>query len=364
MGGATHSALTLIKGLKERSCEVIVVSPDMDGQLKDILESNRIRWYVVKYGFFAYPSHEVNGIRRTFILLKTILRNIVAVNQLSRIIKKEQIEIVHTNVGPVMCGYFASVMTGVRHVWHIREYGDLDFDIRMFPSKDFFRKCLAQSFVVSITNDIIKYNRLQNNLNASVIYNGVRKKDDVTYEPSKEKYFLCASRISPEKGFEQIIRVYADFHLKYPEYRLIIIGMDQNGYTNQLKEIARKGKILDAIGFEGYRNNVSDYMKKAKALLVASHYEGFGRMTAEAAFAGCLVIGKKTAGTKEILDITGGYPFMTDDEMLDAMIEIADMKEEEYRPKALEAQKKALQFFSEEEYLKKVYQLYCKILSN
>lgn len=362
MGGATHSALTLIEGLAARSNEVIVVSPDMNGQLKDILELKKIRWIVVKYCFCAYPPHQVNGIRRLYILIKSILRNIVAVKRLSSIINKEHVDIVHTNVGPLMCGYFASVMAGVPHVWHIREYGDLDFDIRMFPSKVFFRRCLAKSYVVSITNDIIKYNGLQDNPCASVIYNGVRKKEEATYEPIKEKFFLCASRISPEKGFEQIIKVFAEFYSKHSDYRLVIIGLDQNGYTTQLKKIAVECGIHDAVDFEGYKNNVSDYMKKAKALLVASHFEGFGRMTAEAAFAGCLVIGKNTAGTKEILDITGGYPFLTDGEMLESMCEIAGMTEESYGKKALNAQQKALQFFSEEEYLNKVLQLYCQIL--
>ena len=57
-------------------------------------------------------------------------------------------------------------------------------------------------------------------------------------------------------------------------------------------------------------------MQKATAQIVASRFEGFGFITAEAMFNKCLVIGRNTAGTKEQFDngvhITGnesGYRF-------------------------------------------------------
>ena len=43
-------------------------------------------------------------------------------------------------------------------------------------------------------------------------------------------------------------------------------------------------------------------MRKAKALIVPSFFEGFGFITAEAMANGCLVIGRDTAGTKEQFD--------------------------------------------------------------
>ena len=363
MGGATHSVLTLIKDMKDKGNQVIVVSPNMSGYLKESLIEHNIQWYVVRYGFMAYPNWGFIFIKGIFRLARILIREYIAVKKISEIINIEGIDIVHTNVGPVVCGYEACKKTRTPHVWHIREYGDKDFNIQMFPTKSAFRRKLQNSNVISITKDLLSYFDIALSSKACVIYNGVRRKGDVRLDFPKEKYFLCASRISPEKGFEQVIRVFASFHQTYPDYRLIILGSGNNNYINRLHQMATDLEVEAAISYEGYKDNVSEYMAKAKALLVASPAEGFGRMTAEAAFAGCLVIGKKTAGTKEIMDIIGGYPFITDDEMLQAMVEVANLSNERYLEKAQMAQQSAISHFSEEQYVESVSELYNSILS-
>ena len=361
MGGATHSALTLIEEMAKRSYQVVVVCPDMYGQLKDRLDSHNIHWRIIRFGFMAYPPSGGSIVKWPYRLFKTILINYLAVRKIISIIKEEKIDIVHTNVGPVTCGYEASIKVGVPHIWHVREYGDIALDIRMFPSMRKFRKMLSNSYVIATTQDLIRYNKLEENTKACVIYNGVRQRNDVRYESTRGKYFLCASRVSPEKGFEQIIRVFSVFYKTHTDYRLVIIGFGTEVYIRQLVQMAKELNVYQAIDFEGYKDNVSDYMAKAKALLVATSNEGFGRMTAEAAFAGCLVVGKNSAGTKEIMDITGGYAFVTDEEMLQAMIDVVNLSDEQYHSKVLVAQNKASQFFSEEEYVNNVFNLYNSI---
>jgi glycosyltransferase involved in cell wall biosynthesis len=285
-----------------------------------------------------------------------------AIRKIAEIIRTEKVDVVHTNVGPIVCGYEASKKMGIPHVWHIREYGDKDFNIKMFPSKFVFRKKLKNSYVISITHGLINYNKLDNCPNAQVIYNGVRKSNDVKLAGKREDFFLCASRVSPAKGFEQIIRVFSVFHEKYPLYKLRIIGLYDKEYVSKLVKLAKDGNSDDAIFFEGYKDNVSDYMAKAMALLVASPCEGFGRMTAEASFAGCIVVGKNTAGTKEIMDITGGFPFISDEEMLNAMISVCNLTEQEYCERAVIAQRRAISNFLEESYIDKVHSLYKSIV--
>ena len=103
-------------------------------------------------------------------------------------------------------------------------------------------------------------------------------------------------------------------------------------------------------------------MKKAKALIVGSYNEGFGRMTAEAAFAGCLVIGRNSGGTKEILKKTGGYTFVNNDGLINAMKDIELLSDEEYIKKAKHAQKVAQQLYSTEQNVDSIYSFYLKIL--
>ena len=78
--------------------------------------------------------------------------------------------------------------------------------------------------------------------------------------------------------------------------------------------------------FLGYRKDVDVLMSEATALIVASQFEAFGFITAEAMFNGCVVIGKDTGGTGEQIDnmeklagVPSGFRFVTTQELIDAM---------------------------------------------
>lgn len=362
MGGATHSVLSLIAEMKKRGNRVVVASPDMNDFLREKLDLLRVRWYIAPICFKSYPRKNRNIAKWLYALIKMVYTDALAVRFIRKIIEIEHIDLVHTNVGPVTCGYEACRKLGIPHVWHIREYGDLDFEVRMFPSKAAFKRSLSNSFVISITKDLLRYNQLEESPTTAVIYNGVRKRAEIRFENPRDHYFLCASRVSPEKGFDQIIRVFAKMNKLFPDFHLIILGLGDKKYKEMLIDSVISLNIQHNVRFEGYKENVTDYMAKATALLVASPHEGFGRMTAEAAFAGCLVIGKNTAGTKEVMDIIGGYPFLTDEEMLNAMVSVINLSSMDYKSKALDAQKKAIHYFSEEMYVERVCNMYDSII--
>lgn len=60
--------------------------------------------------------------------------------------------------------------------------------------------------------------------------------------------------------------------------------------------------IASQVVFLGMRKDIYSLMKDAMALIVPSYWEGFGFITTEAMFNGCLVIGRNTSGTKEQFD--------------------------------------------------------------
>lgn len=365
IGGAVHSALSIVKGLLNHNNKVIAIVPrSLDGPLYQILDSMGVVIYYEHILFKSYPNY--SGIKSFMLWPKNFVRmlilNYISKKEIIEIIRKENIDIVHTNVGPIQAGYEAAKITGIPHVWHIREYGDIDFNIHEYPSLSVFRSRLRDSYTISITKDILKYNNLEGYSKAKIIYNGVRSKQEAQYCAEKGNYFLCASRLSREKGFDQTIRVFYQFIQIHQDYKLVILGNGPAWYEQHLKDYCRRLGIEDSVIFEGYRDDVSNYMLHARALLVASPAEGFGRMSAEAAFAGCLLIGKNTAGTKEIMDIMGGYRFLDDNEMLTCMNEVIALSSYEYEGKALSAQLAAVNAFSEEQYIDNVLSFYKDIL--
>ena len=361
MGGATLSFLTLLDYVKQRGDDPFVIIPDNNPGFKSILKNKNIPFYVVPMTFFCYPIGKKN-VHFLVQLFYTFLTEIKAQYQINRITKKIKPDLIHTNVGPLATGHFIAQRNKIPHIWHIREYGNLDFDLHFFPSRNYFLKLIRNDYSISITKDIYRYNKLQNNPKARVVYNGVCSKSNLCTIAKREKFFLCASRISPEKNFEEPILAFSCFFKKNPDYKLIILGEGLEQYENKIKKMCSTLECSNSIIFKGFCKNVSDYMKKATALLVASPFEGFGRMTAEACFNGCIVIGKDSGGTREILSQTGGYLYKTQKEMILHMEAIASISFKDYVQIAQKAQKKAQSLFSIEKYTSDIYSIYEKAL--
>lgn len=360
LGGATFSVLTLAEGVKNANHTPIFVIPNNNSSLENILNQRGVKYYIVPLVEFSYPRAITKKqlIGYPLFCLKKIFQYRRNIKTLEAIVESEKIDIIHTNVGPIKEGHTVAKKLKCPHVWHIREYGDLDFNIRYFPCKKWYNRSFNEDYVITITKALKEYHDLGNCERAFVIYNGVRKRNDVYYSRDKKKYFLCASRISEEKGHLDVLRAFSMFHQQFPDYKLVILGDGDKAYISQLKDFVVANSLEESVDFKGYTSNVSDYMKEAQSLVVASPSEGFGRMTAEALFAGCLVIGRDSAGTKEILDQTGGILFKSVEELYKGMIKSVLLSDEEYYTLMLKAQEIAVNLFSEEQYVDKVLKTY------
>ena len=364
MGGATLSFLSMIEGVQKKGVNPIVVGPDHNKEFESILQAHNIPYYVVPMELHCYERYKgLAVIKFPFRMLKRFLIWHKSIAKVGEIACKEEPDIIHTNVGPIHVGHVVAHELSIPHVWHVREYGDKDFRMFEFPTVKFFRRHLASDHVICITKDLLRYNHLGTSPNAHAIYNGVRKRNDVYYNTDKESFFLCASRIEETKGHKDVLKAFAAFHERHPFWKLVILGKSEGPFVNQLKQFVADHHLNDVVSFEGHKSNVTDYMRRARALIVASHFEGFGRMTAEASFAGCMVIGRATGGTLEIMQQTGGLLFNNNDELLSAMEQAASMPEAQYKESVLHAQHIAQQLFSEEAYVDNVYSVYNEIVS-
>ena len=368
MGGATISFLNLVSGVSQNGYDFVVVAPKEDKKLqKQIAEigGSYRTWGGIDSCYYRRNLiNPLNLIRTLLRVFKVYIIKARSLKPLLDIVREEKPDLIHTNVGVIQEGYFVARFLKIPHVWHLREYQDKDFNLQVLPSKQTFCKMLQKSNVITITEDILKYFGLDTVNTARNIYNGILHEDEVLNILPKEKYFLCASRISSEKGHDGVIRQFAKFHSVHRDYSLVILGFGDNGYIDYLKEIIDTLECKDAIKWIGYTEQVTDYMSKAKALIVNSQFEGFGRMTAEACFNNCIVIGRDTGGTKEILEKTGGFLFSTDDGMLQCMNDVAEMSDDEYAKISNAACNTAVRLFSIEKNIEQTCDLYQSILRN
>ena len=118
----------------------------------------------------------------------------------------------------------------------------------------------------------------------------------------------------------------------------------------QQQQVARHRLVV------GHVRDAKELMRKAVALLMCSWHEAYGRVTVEAMMNDCVVIGRNSGGTSELIEHEEtGFLFDSNSELEALMEKVLDMDTTIIRDKARE---KAIHSFTEEVYgeqLKKVY---------
>lgn len=304
-GGATKSFLTMLEGLMAKGISPLVVLPQAGG-LQAVLQGKGVETLVLDYRPNTYP-YDANLKDYVLWLPRLIARrwlNYRAAEALARRI--HGFDIVHTNVSVIDIGARAAERLGLPHVYHFREYGDLDFSFKYYPSKKAFMRSVTHS--ICITRGIQEHHGLAGDSRSQVIYNPVVGGNAVMPCAEKEDYILFAGRLQETKGIETLLKAYERSTCKY---RLLIAGDAKEAeYGQRVRSLAEELGLKGRVEFLGNRQDIAALMQRAQAVVVPSYFEGFGRTTAEAMANGTLVIGHNTGGTKEQFEnglaFTGG----------------------------------------------------------
>ncbi len=378
IAGATKAFMNMLRGLMKKGVEPEVLLPGSDG-IYDILVKEKIVTHVLNYRSHVYPS--VNSLKDFFLFFPRLFMRCVlerrAVSKLKDIVKKRNIDIIHTNVSVVKIGYKVALDLNVKHLYHVREYGDLDFGLKYIPIRQALINQLGdgKTYSVFITKDVQRHYGQQRNPRSCVIYDGAIKYRTYEELPSiktEERFFLFAGRIEPAKGAYELI----DAYVKYSENTkgtilpLFIAGEWHNkSYYNKIMERIPDGEIRNRIHFLGRVSNINELMAKTWAIVIPSINEGFGLCTAEAMSNLCLVIGRNTGGTKEQFDsglaLQGreiGIRFQNDSELPKLLEYVAEMGEEERNAYVLPAFHVVNQLYTAESHANSIFELYNQMM--
>lgn len=296
-GGANKSFLSLLIGLMKKGVEPLIVLPNNRGLTKKLKEEG-IPTLVLNYRLNTYPYEK--SLKDYLLWIPRLFfhryLNARATRQLAKQI--EGYDLVHTNVSVIDIGERAAKIKGIPHIFHFREYADLDFGMKYFPCKSSFYKTVRHS--ICITKGVQEYHRLSED--SKVIYDTVidERVQSVTTPSHKEQYLLYAGRLEETKGIEDLIEAYAKSKKLLP---LWVAGAPlEDLYLDKLKQETRLYGIENKVRFLGVCTDIMELMAGACATIVPSHNEGFGRILPEAMLAKCLTIGRNTGGTKEQFD--------------------------------------------------------------
>ena len=366
-GGASVALYNLVQGLYNDN-DIFFVFPNKGAFSKQIEELG-INCYYIPFTLTIYPRFR--SIKFPFLFAKNLLLNYLAYKSLLSIVKEINPDIIHTNVGPLDIGLKVAKKCKIKHVWHLREYQDLDFGVRFFPSKKNFIKKLSDNnnYSIAITKDVFQYWKLGQK--DKVIYDGVIYDHPHEYISKKENYFLFVGRIEEAKGLLPLLKVFEMFTRLNKEFSLLITGnKGSSNYYKRCLDFVKSANLEDKVSFLGQRGDVYQLMEVAKALIVPSRFEGFGFITTEAMYNHCLVIGKNTAGTKEQFDngflnkdIEIGFRFDTEEELLKILNITVNLSEDKYKEFTKNAYETVMGNYTVQKHIDQVKSFYNEIIN-
>ena len=364
--GSNVALLNIIDGMLNYNVEIFAVVGE-HGSLCEELEKRNIKFEIIHHQFQIYPRIKTLKNFVSFLprILQMLIINFNAESKLKKIVQKSRPDLIHTNIGPTHIGYNVAKKMGIPHVWHIREYQDLDFGMNPFPSKaNFINKINStNNNTIAITRGV--FNHFSMSSNATVIYDGVMKEKAIQFKEIKNKYFLFLGRLEETKGIRQLLIAFFDFAEFNTDYELLIAGNGSDFFTKEMIDLVNNSRYADNIHFLGFRKDVHELLSKATALIVPSKHEGFGFITVEAMFNGCLVVGNNSGGTKEILESENlGILYSGHDELVSSLKEISSLGIENYYSTIKKAQIIAEKLYSQEQNVNKIHDFYINILKS
>ena len=363
LSGSNRSLLNIIDGIRQvHKFEPFVVM-GYRGRMEEELEKRGINYCIIPHCFSIYPTFDGMGVldklRIPQRIAKSLWMNKQAIKKATNYAIANSVKIIHTNIGPEIIGYQVAKRLKLPHFWHIREYQDADFNMIPFPSKGRHISKFKdpKNKILATTQSLKKYFLLEDL--AMVIHNGVMWSNEACFSKDKKPYFLFVGRLEPAKGIDELISGFEIFAKKGYTQELWIVGTGNEAYIKHTEgQIAKRG-LQKSIKLLGYRDDARILMKNALALLVTSKSEGFGRITVEAMFNGCLVIGKSTAGTAEILKENSLGLLFDDVNGLSLELEKVVNNDSAYVEGMIKkAQQEAINKYSIERCSNKIYELY------
>lgn len=317
LGGASLSLITLADEMQKRGNKVGVVVPFYFCPVAKELRRRKIKTYWVFFGWWMMPKDWPPFFKLAFRGLYAM--ESVAAYIISRIAKKEGYQIIHSNSSVIDVGSSAASMAGKCHVWHFREFGDLDYELMFLKGRkrslEKIRK--GNDEIVFISQSLQQhYSDLNLSERVRVIYNGVDTKYMNAHEHHNDKVvFLISGNLHKNKRQDLVLEA---VHLLQSwgidGYELWIAGAagkmkSSIKYAAGLKNFIEEKQFRN-VKMLGRISDMNSVRRKTDVEIVASNQEAFGRVTVEAMLSANPVLASDSGANPELIcDGENGWHF-------------------------------------------------------
>lgn len=357
LGGATLSFLDFIEKVRVYYIPIIIIPEE--GSVSNKLDEIGIEFYVVPFMLDFIPIYQKSDAAHL------LMNNNIAAKNISRLIKREHIDLVHSNTSVVNVGILAAIYAGVPHVWHIRELVDKQFDYK-YVDEELKKKLFSYSDEIIAISSCVKNNiKRKYGISSNKIYNAIYCKR-IEHLVDSDNNFLFLGAITKNKGQWDAVRAAKILEDKRIKFTLYIIGSPDIKTIWTIKRYIKKEQLEDRIIIKDYTRNLDEFRAKCGFAIIGSRYEALGRVTIEAMLTGSIPIGVNTAGTKEIIGDDGKrgflYEFGNYNQLAEKMIEAMSLKEKDEMRK--KNRRYAEREFSSDKYAKEIFEIYEKLIGS
>jgi glycosyltransferase involved in cell wall biosynthesis len=314
--GANRSLLDLIEGLRKYGVRPYVILPSR-GEILTVLQEKKIPFAIIHFRFWIDTKKEKTNLWTGYYnAAKRLRQNFKEIPRFEKQLKEWEIELVYTNTSVIPVGALIAKKLNLPHVWHLREFIDLDYGFKLDWGKLSLNLGLRQARAIVANSEAIAsyHTKDLERQKVSVIYNGINTltEFDRLYElrqlierDNKVYTFAVVGLIQPGKGQDVAIKALGILAKDYPQIRLLLagsLGPAQENYGKELQELVKSFALSEKVEFLGHVDDPYKVYWAADALLMCSRSEAMGRVTVEAMSASLPVIGYDNAGTAEIIE--------------------------------------------------------------
>lgn len=328
--GANRSLVGLLDGLGD-AVSPVVIGP-YRGDLGETLQTRGIDYVHFPFKWWMNPVRS----RRS--ALARLQKNLACLGPLARFLRQWGCDLVYTNSSVVPIGAMVACVLRRPHVWHIREFGDLDHGLYPDWGPHLYRRVISRSAHIVAVSDAVRAHvtpRVAES-RVSVVYNGIASHDVLAALEAEARLcrsgpytFAIVGLIAPSKGQDLAIRAFARAAQVVPDVRLVIAGDGQPSFIAECKRASVALGVASRVEFSGYVADPFRLFLSSDAALMCSRNEAMGRVTAEAMATGRPVIGVDSRGTSELIaeGRTGLLVQPTESSLAEAMIRLASNRE-------------------------------------
>ncbi|MBN2457218.1 MAG: glycosyltransferase [Sedimentisphaerales bacterium] len=316
LSGSEKCLLALLKGLDKDKFEPLALLPE-DGQLKQKLEELRIKTFV--YPVERWIAYSLEHSKRHF---KKVFGGLPRrVRFLSKLIRKEKIDVVYSNSIIVIDDAIAAKINGVPHIRHIHNFLVDNPYLRPYlpmPLTSVLLKTLSSEIIA--VSDAVKRNfnfkRLRHyDRKVKVVHNGIDvdeftagiaacKEEDLRTELGlrrETRIVTSVGRYQEEKGIREFIQAAKTVTAVVENVMFVLVGYKYQRTFDEFKKLAVELGLQESIRFLEFRENIFPVYKSTDLLVSASWIEACPLNIIEAMAAGKPVVATRCGGSEELV---------------------------------------------------------------